>query len=164
MALAANLRSFKSAWVENPDAVKSEAVEQVAKKVEKEEFIKKSGKKASNKNKPHAVDQLVQQTSLDQKVDISNLLVQGEGTNDEKGEEEEDAEETEEREPLVSKDGVEITVAMPEGLKRKKKKGFDVAAYIKRKIGKARREVCLLYLTIYRVFFSLKKSPSILQI
>ena len=33
---------------------------------------------------------------------------------------------------------------MPEGLKKKKRKGFDVAAYIKRKIGKARREVRII--------------------
>ena len=143
MALATNLESVKSAWVENPDAEKSEPVEGVATKVEKEKARKKSGKKAANKKKQTVVDQVVKHAALDQEVDISNLLVQGEGAQDENDEEEE-GEETKEKEPLVSKDGVEITVAMPEGLKRKKKKGFDVAAYIKRKIGKARREVRLL--------------------
>ena len=140
MALANNLELVKSAWVENPDAdEKSEPAEDVANKVEKKETKKKGGKKAVSKKKQTVVDQIAKQTALNKEVDISSLLVQGEGAQDEN--EEEETEDTKEREPLVSKDGVEITVAMPEGLKRKKKKGFDVAAYIKRKIGKARREV-----------------------
>ena len=140
MALANNLELVKSAWVENTDADEyTGPVEEIAKKVKKEETKKKSGKKAVSKKKQTVVDQISKQAALNKEVDISSLLVQGEGAQEEN--EEDETEDTKEREPLVSKDGVEITVAMPEGLKRKKKKGFDVAAYIKRKIGKARREV-----------------------
>ena len=135
MALACNLELVRSAWVENPDAQKSGTVEDISNKVEK----KKGGKRTVNKKKRNIVDQVANQAPLDEKIDISSLLFQGgEVGNDD----EEETGETEERKSVVPKDGVEITVAVPEGLKRKKKKGFDVAAYIKRKIGKARREVC----------------------
>ena len=146
MALACNLELVRSAWVENPDAQKSGTVEDISNKVEK----KKGGKRTVNKKKRNIVDQVANQAPLDEKIDISSLLFQGgEVGNDD----EEETGETEERKSVVPKDGVEITVAVPEGLKRMKKKGFDVAAYIKRKIGKARREVCI-NLTINDFFTS----------
>jgi len=47
--------------------------------------------------------------------------------------------------PAVPKEGVEITIAVPEHLrKKKKKKGFDVAAFLKREIARARRELAVL--------------------
>merc|ERR1711915_47239 len=36
------------------------------------------------------------------------------------------------------------TVALPQHMKRKKRKGFDVEAYLKRQLGRARREIALL--------------------
>ena len=109
---------------------------------EKRGAKRKAVKKGKSK-KETIVTQVAKQENAEHLDDISNLLVQGEGAPDE-GEEEGGGEADEEKEPLVSKDGVEITVAMPEGLKKKKRKGFDVAAYIKRKIGKARREVRII--------------------
>ena len=143
MALASNLESEKSVWVEKAKIEKSEAhEEEVANLKEKRGAKRKAVKKGKGK-KEIIVTQVAKQENAEQLDDISNLLVQGEGAPDE-GEEEDRGEADEEKEPLVSKDGVEITVAMPEGLKKKKRKGFDVAAYIKRKIGKARREVRII--------------------
>ena len=140
MALASNLDSEKSVWVEKAKIEKSEPHEEEVANLKDKRGAKRKAVKKGKGKKETIVTQVAKQENAEQLDDISNLLVQGEGAPDE-GEEEDGGEADEEKEPLVSKDGVEITVAMPEGLKKKKRKGFDVAAYIKRKIGKARREV-----------------------
>merc|ERR1719266_593309 len=45
----------------------------------------------------------------------------------------------------VNTSGVEVTIAMPDNQRRKKqRKGFDVAAFIKREVNKSRRELQLM--------------------
>merc|ERR1719266_3233943 len=45
----------------------------------------------------------------------------------------------------VNTSGVEVTIALPDNQRRKKqKKGFDVAAFIKREVNKSRRELFLV--------------------
>ena len=75
-------------------------------------------------------------------MNISSLLAQGEGVV--KTEKEEEGEEEGEKEPVISPEGVQVAIALPEHMRRKKKKGFDVAAFIKREMGKARRELQVL--------------------
>ena len=143
MALASNLESEKSVWVEKAEIDKNEPHEEEVANLKEKRGAKRKAVKKGKSKKETIVTQVAKQEKEEQLDDISNLLVQGEGAPDE-GEEGDGGEADEEKEPLVSKDGVEITVAMPEGLKKKKRKGFDVAAYIKRKIGKARREVRII--------------------
>ncbi len=81
--------------------------------------------------------------------DVAELLKMGEvdkGDDAETEEEEEEEEEEKEmaiktEEPSVSTSGVEVTVRAPDNQQsQKKRKSFDVEAYVKRQIGKARRE------------------------
>jgi len=75
-------------------------------------------------------------------LEISTLLAQGEGDSVDDVEEEEQAEIKAESEMV---NGVEVTIAMPDNQRRKKqKKGFDVAAFIKREVNKSRRELQLM--------------------
>ena len=82
-------------------------------------------------------------------LEISTLLAQGEGDSVDDVEEEEQAEIKAESEMV---NGVEVTIAMPDNQRRKKqKKGFDVAAFIKREVNKSRRE---LQLTLHKVHYT----------
>ena len=78
---------------------------------------------------------------------ISQLLAMGEGVDMVENAEADDEEEEEEKAPILPKSGVEVTVPVPEHLRRRKKKEkkeFDVEAFLKRELGKARRENLLL--------------------
>merc|ERR1719209_1753092 len=97
MALASNLESEKSVWVEKAKIDKSEPhEEEVANLKEKRGAKRKTVKKGKSK-KETIVTQVAKQENAEQLDDISNLLVQGEGAPDE-GEEEDGGEADEKRE------------------------------------------------------------------
>jgi len=74
-------------------------------------------------------------------LEISTLLAQGEGDSVDDVEEEQ----AEIKAESGMANGVEVTIAMPDNQRRKKqKKGFDVAAFIKREVNKSRRELQLM--------------------
>ena len=117
VALAGNLEAVKNVW-------KEKGVRQ-----------QDDDEKASKSSNP--------ESSFD--LEISKLLAQGEG------ESMDDLEDGElEAKPSsiansVNTSGVEVTIAVPDNQRRKKqKKGFDVAAFIKREVSKSRRELFLL--------------------
>lgn len=107
---------------------------------------KKKGKgKASNKRKSLEIFETVKKpkkendgASMDS---ISKLLAQGEGV---PAHENFSSDEEPPREPVVAMDGVEITVPVPEHLRKRKKKGFDVEAYLKREMAREVRELSLV--------------------
>ena len=138
LALAGNLESMKNTWQE-----KSEG------KDPKDPKARKVTKKARKPFRARIESECLPEEE-NPKMDISSLLVQGEAAVEGEEMEEEEAVEEEEREPVVSKEGVEVTVALPENMRRKKKKGFDMAAYMRRRLGRVRREVQVL---LHRVHF-----------
>ena len=107
---------------------------------------KKKGKgKASNKRKSIETFETVKKPKKENEVasmdSISKLLAQGEGV---QPHENLTSDEEPLREPVVAMDGVEITVPVPEHLRKKKKKGFDVEAYLKREMAREVRELSLV--------------------
>jgi len=112
LALVDNLEEVKKAWKEKP--------------------AKETGKSAKDDGKPP-------KKSKKMKVgggsEISSLLALGEGEGSQEEVEEEGSAST-------SRECVEVTIAMPKHpQQRKRKKGLDVAAYIKKEMAKSRREV-----------------------
>ena len=132
LALAGNLEAMKGVWQEKPEGKEPKA------KAKAKKLTKKSRKPFRTRIASECLPE-----EENPKMDISSLLVQGEGAVE--GEEGEEAmEEEEEREPVIPQEGVEVTLALPENMRRKKKKGFDVAAYLRRRLGRVRREVQVL--------------------
>ena len=75
-------------------------------------------------------------------LEISTLLAQGEGDSMDDIDQEESKPASSKVEPIA---GVEVTIAVPDNQRRKKqKKAFDVAAFIKREVSKSRRELFLI--------------------
>lgn len=86
---------------------------------------------------------IVKNSSDDFDLDsITKLLAAGENVDDYSDDEEDEDEEGKEEEAqhVLPKEGIQINIALPDKYKRKKKKGFDVAAFLKRELSKARRE------------------------
>ena len=109
---------------------------------------KKKGKgKASNKRKSIEIFETVKKPKKENEGasmdSISKLLAQGEGVPAHENFSSDEAEEPV-REPVVAMDGVEITVPVPEHLRKRKKKGFDVEAYLKREMAREVRELSLV--------------------
>ena len=100
---------------------------------------------ASNKRKSIKTFETVKKPKKENEVasmdSISKLLAQGEGV---QAHENLSSDEEPLREPVVAMDGVEITVPVPEHLRKKKKKGFDVEAYLKREMAREVRELSLV--------------------
>jgi len=75
-------------------------------------------------------------------LEISTLLAQGEGDSMDDIDQEESKPASSKVEPIA---GVEVTIAVPDNQRRRKqKKAFDVAAFIKREVSKSRRELFLI--------------------
>ena len=131
LALAGNLEAIKEAWSEKP----AQEVKDDSKKVGK--------KTKTSRKRAEVMPECLPNQELGGEVNISSLLAQGEGVVkvEEELEEEEEEEDLDNKEPVISKEGVQISIALPDNMRKKKKKGFDVAAYIKREMGKARREL-----------------------
>ena len=130
MALAGNLEKLNEVWKEKESTKKSGKTKKEAKPRNKRkstevfETVKKPRNNAS-------------QTSEDS---ISKLLAQGEGVEAIKDDSSDDEIE-EKNEPIMK--GVEITVALPENMRKKKRKTFDIEAHLKRELAKARRQIVL---------------------
>jgi len=143
LALAGNLERMKDVWKEkeNLDTNSVENINDAKEKVVSKKRTKKtqSGPKTSKSKASHPPSI----SNLDDSV--SKLLAFGEGVSEDIAAVGEDESENTVASPSVPKEGVEITIAVPEHLrKRKKKKGFDVAAFLKREISRARRELAVL--------------------
>ena len=107
---------------------------------------KKKGKgKASNKRKSLEIFETVKKPKKENEAastdSISKLLAQGEGVQEH---ENPSSDEEPLPEPVIAKGGVEITVPVPGHLRKKKKKGFDVEAYLKREMAREVRELSLV--------------------
>ena len=107
---------------------------------------KKKGKgKATNKRKSLEIFETVKKPKKDTEVhsmdSIAKLLAQGEGV---QAHDSLSSDEEQLPEPVLAKDGVEITVPVPEHLRKRKKKGFDVEAYLKREMAREVRELSLV--------------------
>ena len=107
---------------------------------------KKKGKgKATNKRKSLEIFETVKKPKKDSNVhsmdSIAKLLAQGEGV---QAHDNLSSDEEQLPEPILAKDGVEITVPVPEHLRKRKKKGFDVEAYLKREMAREVRELSLV--------------------
>jgi len=116
MALAGDLDKIKNAWKEDPTHSKRTI----------EETSSSSKKKKSKNN--------------DDDFNVSKLLAQGEGTADNDLSSDDDNDETVVKSPVKPPKSIQINVALPENRKRKKK-GFDLDAYLKRQLSKGRREL-----------------------
>ena len=115
VALAGNLEAVKNVW--------------------KEKGVRQQDEKASTSSNP--------ESSFD--LEISKLLAQGEGESMDDLEDDELEAKPSSIANSVNTSGVEVTIAVPDNQRRKKqKKGFDVAAFIKREVSKSRRELFLL--------------------
>merc|ERR1719483_263070 len=132
---------MKDVWKETETTTTSKNPEEVS----KEENPKAVSKKRTLK------DQSGRKTSLNKSLhpssssdldSISKLLAAGEGVAEELAEA--CVEESKPTSPVVPKEGVEITIALPQHLRKKKKKGFDIAAFLKREMSRARRELAVL--------------------
>ena len=134
VALAGSLEAGREAWREKP----------MADITNKE---RKTGTRSARKSKKPFRAELLSEclpSEVGGELNISSLLAQGEGVVGQGDSQEEQQEEQVRTEPITSKDGVQIAIAMPDNVKRKKKKGFDMVGYIRRKLGRARREVQVL--------------------
>jgi len=135
LALAGNLERMKDVWKETPNTDNSENVS-YGENLKTDD--KKRTKKIHSASKPSK-----NKTNRINDESISKLLAFGEGVTEEqaKGSDEDD---TKPATPVVPKEGVEITIALPQHLRKKKKKGFDVAAFLKREMSRAKRELQVL--------------------
>ena len=106
---------------------------------------KKGNGKATNKRKSLEIFETVKKPKKDSEVhsmdSIAKLLAQGEGV---QAHDDLSSDEEQLPEPVLAKDGVEITVPVPEHLRKRKKKGFDVEAYLKREMAREVRELSLV--------------------
>jgi len=138
LALAGNLERMKDVWKEMPNSSNSENVSPHVSMTDD----KKRTKKIKSASK-HSTYRTYHSTNSINNESISKLLAFGEGVTEEQAEgfDENDAKPTA---PLVPKEGVEITIALPQHLRKKKKKGFDVAAFLKREMSRAKRELQVL--------------------
>jgi len=125
LALAGNLDKINNAWKEDKGQEKQT----------KEETPSGSKKKRPSKSSDKP------EISNDD-FDISKILAQGEGVGDNNPLSDDDDDNTNEalKSPVKSQKSIEINIALPENRKRKKK-GFDLAAYLKRELSKGRREL-----------------------
>ena len=130
MALAGNLEKLNEVWKEKESPKKSGKTKKEAKPRNK----RKSAEVFETVKKPR---NNASQTSEDS---ISKLLAQGEGVEEIKDDSSDDENE-EKIEPIMN--GVEITVALPENMRKKKRKTFDIEAHLKRELAKARRQIVL---------------------
>ena len=136
VALAGGLDTAREAWTEKLE----EGDEHVPTGDTK--VVKRRNKtRESKSSKESFVAELKEGGRQREEMNISSLLFQGEGVVKTEVVEEEDEVS---REPVISQEGVQVAIALPEHMRRKKKKGFDVAAFIKREMGKARRELQVL--------------------
>eukprot|EP00092_Neocalanus_flemingeri_P034789 GFUD01037861.1.p1 GENE.GFUD01037861.1~~GFUD01037861.1.p1 ORF type:complete len:898 (+),score=341.47 GFUD01037861.1:69-2762(+) len=135
LELAGNLERMKDVWKENLNVSNSEKLSE-EKKIKKMD-ASKSKKAKSRKSTPEYSTK--NQINLDS---ISKLLAVGEGVTADLGDVSE--EDTKPTAHVVPKEGVEITIPLPQHLRKKKKKGFDIAAFLKRELSKARRELAVL--------------------
>jgi len=126
MALAGNLDKIKNAWKEDPQHQKR-AIEETP---------------WSSKKRPKKVENNDNLDKCDDDFDISKLLAQGEGIADNDPSSDDDNEEAVVTSPVKPQKSIEINIALPEN--RKRKKGFDLAAYLKRELAKGRRELQVL--------------------
>ena len=156
IALAGNLGTMKDVWQEqviktglktndietkNSSKVKS----QKRKSLEKSSITKKLKKDEGKIKKVSRFFASEEKTMSPADESISQLLTQGEGMRESLTDSDQEEEEVE-KQPVTAKDGVEVTVELPAHLRKrmKKKKGFDVEAFLKRELGRARREVGVL--------------------
>lgn len=80
---------------------------------------------------------------VENEVDISELLAMGEGTSFDKNDsslEEDEAEEETEEKYSVPKEGVQVTIELPNAQQKRKSKQFDNEAAMKRRINLVRKE------------------------
>ena len=140
LALAGNLQKKETVWEETRDE-----------KIPQKSNVKSKGKsKAAKKRKSDDCFETVKKpkpstSSASANTDsISKLLALGEGVDVDLDAEENDLEDEEEKVPILPKSAVEVTVPVPEHLRRRKKrekKEFDVEAFLKRELSRAKREL-----------------------
>ena len=134
LAIAGGLNQINHVWQEvsnTPPAKKTKKGKGKAAKKEKSIEIFETVKKPKKENVTASIDS------------ISKLLAQGEGVEAHDNLSSDDGA----MDPVLSKDGVEITVPVPEHLRKRKKKSFDIEAYIKREMA---REVRMLSLATHK--------------
>lgn len=136
LALAGNLERMKDVWKEIPNTSNFEKENSKTDNKKRSKKIQSASKPSKNTT-PHSSNS----TNLES---ISKLLAAGEGVTEEQAEGSDDEDDTKPTAPLVPKEGVEITIALPQHLRKKKKKGFDVAAFLKREMSRAKRELQVL--------------------
>jgi len=140
LELAGNLERMKDVW--NKDELYDDSHEE--KENIKNDLNILPSKKSTRKS---ARNSSALTPSKDLNLDnIAKLLAAGEGVSNtrELGDASDDDSDTKPCEPIFPTEGVEITVQLPKHLKKKKRKGFDVAAFLKRKLSRARRELALV--------------------
>lgn len=130
LALAGNLKKVNEIWKETeqePSPVKSSSRQKGKGKVKKRKSVEvfETVKKPKHEES-HSADS------------ITKLLAQGEGV-----EETLETSDEEAAQPVMPSNGVEITVALPEHLRKKKKKSFDLEAHLKREMAKVRRDISI---------------------
>merc|ERR1719186_1236454 len=142
LELAGNLEKMKDVWKEKQNTNNSEIVPDMKKNI-MTDAIKtkkvKSSRKSTRDNSTPVKTQKTTSTNLDS---ISKLLAVGEGVTEDLDVTSDD--DTKPAAPLLPKEGVEVTISLPQHLRKKKKKGFDVAAFLKRELSRARRELAVL--------------------
>jgi len=132
MALAGNLEKINEVWQETSEG---EDKKITPKKEKGKSKKRKSLDTFETVKKPRNID------NGDGASDsIGKLLERGEGVKDEGPlSSDEDV-----KEPVLPSNGVEITVPVPEHMRRRKKKSFDLEAHLKRLLSKEQREFALL--------------------
>ena len=137
LSLAGNLEKMKHVWEERAGNLQPSPKKET----------KGKGKGKGKEKKPKSIETFEtvkkpkREDGAPNEDSITKLLAQGEGvvednlvvTSDE-----------EVKEPILPKTGVEITVPLPDHMRKRKKKPFDVQAHLNRLISKGRRELLLL--------------------
>ena len=146
LALAGNLNRINDVWKESSST--STKKKEVPKKGKEKK--RKSAEVFETVKKPKREKEI---PSLDS---ISKLLAQGEGVDEHAN----FTSDEEMKEPILPKNGVEITVPVPEHMRKRKKKEFDMAAYIKRELARGERELAAVchkvdYITISLIILNI---------
>jgi len=130
MALAGNLEKMNEVWQEMPEDKKLSP-----KKEKRNTKKRKSLDTFETVKKPRNLE--IGDGASDS---IGKLLERGEGVKDEGPlSSDEDV-----KEPIMASNGVEITVPVPEHMRKRKKKSFDLEAHLKRLLSKEQREFALV--------------------